>query len=209
MERYKMRVLIACEYSGRVGDAFHDLGHEVTTCDLLPCEGKHPENHYEGDITTSGLLEQTWDLVIAFPSCQYLTNSGVRWVKDNQPRFEKMHEACHFFKRFKSLNTAACAIENPIPHKYARQIIGKYSQIVQPYWFGDPYSKQTCLWLYNLPPLKPTNLVEPIEGSKMHRLPPSPDRAKKRSLTPAGLALAMAEQWGFLKNKEKDKGADR
>lgn len=191
-----MRILVACEYSGRVGDAFADYGHQVTTCDILPCEGKRPENHYQGDIVQSGLLEKEWDLVLAFPSCQYLTNSGVRWLKNNPERFELMCQGGHFFNMFKELDTEAYCIENPIPHRYAREIIGDYSQTVQPYWFGDPYSKRTCLWLHNLPHLVATNFVEPTEGSKMHRLPPGPERAKKRSLTPLGLAKAMAFQWG-------------
>jgi len=199
-----MKILIACEYSQRVGDAFSILGHDVTTCDLLPGEGIGITKHVQGDVTP--LLKENWDMIIAFPSCQYLTNSGVRWLvsKDgngnkvfNQERWENMIEATKFFKLFLNHPCEKIAIENPIMHGYAKDEIGKeYSQIVQPHYFGDPYTKATCLWLKGLPELKKTNSVNPSEGSKMHKLPPSKYRAKLRSLTPQGLADAMAQQWG-------------
>lgn len=191
-----MRVLVACEESQEVCKAFRAKGHEAYSCDILPCSGGHPEWHIEGD-AVKVLYGQEWDLVIAHPPCTYLCNSGVCWLynKDgshNIDRQNKMIDASEFFHQFLSYGGKIC-IENPIPHKYAG--LPKYSQIIQPWQFGHGETKATCLWLKGLPLLQPTNIVEGRE-QRLHRLPPSPDRAKLRSKTFPGIAAAMANQWG-------------
>lgn len=199
-----MKVLIACEESQVVCNAFREKGHEAYSCDILATSGDHPEWHIQGD-AIAVLLGQKWDLVIAHPPCTYLCNSGVRWLKGNPQRFEKMLAAVQFFVNIKShcerLGVPYC-IENPIPHKYAvndfsgYRGIGKYTQIIQPWQFGHGETKATCLWLNGLPPLVPTDIVKGREG-KVWRMAPGPDRAKMRSKTYLGIANAMAEQWNF------------
>jgi hypothetical protein len=197
-----MRVLIACEYSGIVRDAFASKGHTVVSCDLLDTE--RPGLHYKGDVMD--IIYQEWDLIIAHPPCTYLCNSGVRWLTDDPQRWIDMRYAADFFNLF--LNHPHCkriAIENPIMHKYAIQIIGrKQDQIIQPWMFGHKEIKATCLWLKGLTPLKPTNIVGPPpkdrdknEWDRVHRASPGPDRWKDRSRTLEGLAAAMADQWNF------------
>jgi hypothetical protein len=195
-----MRVLVACEYSGTVRDAFKAKGHYAMSVDLLPTDV--PGEHHQGDVLE--VLDKGWDLMIAHPPCTYLTNSGVRWLSTEKGRWEKMEQAAEFFKTLLNSPINKIAIENPIPHKYAMEIIQKrYDQIIQPHMFGHMETKATCLWLKNLPKLQPTKDVKDEmlklpkkEYQKVHYLPPSPMRWKIRSTTYAGIAEAMAEQWG-------------
>ena len=196
-----MRVLVACEYSGVVRDAFIRKGHDATSCDILEGEGDGP--HYMGDI--QDVLYEEWDMVIAHPPCTYLTNSGVRWLHSDPTRWAKLDEAAKFFSMFLDLPVPKICVENPIMHKYGKERIGgrKQTQVVQPWMFGHPERKATCLWLKGLPELVPTNNVKEqmlklsaAEQNRLHRLPPSEDRWKIRSRTFQGIAEAMAEQWG-------------
>ncbi len=188
-----MRVLVACEESGIVAEAFRKRGHEAWSCDILPTSGGHPEWHIKDDAIKI-LYSQKWDLVIAHPPCTRLANSGVRWLHERD-LWSELQEAIHFFNQFVEYGKAEnrIAIENPIPHKWA--IIPKYTQIIQPWQFGHPESKATCLWLYGLPKLNPTNIVSGRE-QKVWKMTPGPERAKLRSKTFIGIAKAMAEQWG-------------
>ena len=185
-----MKVLVACEESGTVRDAFRKKGHESYSCDILPNKSKY---HIQDDVLKH--LNEGWDLMIAHPPCTYLCNSGVSWLHTREGRWEELEKAKQFFKVFLDSDIPKICIENPIPHKYAREMIGKYTQIVQPWQFGHGETKATCLWLKNLPKLKPTNIVEGRE-QRLHKLPPSKDRARLRSITYSGIAEAMAEQWG-------------
>lgn len=186
-----MRVLVACEFSGTVRDAFKARGHDSWSCDVLPTD--KPGNHIQDDVLLH--LNDGWDLMIAHPPCTLLCNSGVRWLKDNAIRINQMVEACKFFRALLNCSIPKICIENPIPHKYARDIIGKYTQIIQPWQFGHGETKATCLWLHNLPKLVPTNIVEGREA-RIHKMGPSPDRWKKRSVTYQGIADGMAAAWG-------------
>lgn len=190
-----MRVLVACEFSGIVRDAFIDRGHDAWSCDLLPTESPGP--HYEDNIFH--VLTKTmydWDLMIAHPPCTYLANSGVSWLYRKEGRWDKMREGALFFKQLLNTDIPKICVENPIIHKYAVEIIGrKQDQVIQPWMFGHGETKATCLWLKNLPELKHTNLVEGRE-QRLHYLPPSKDRSKLRSITYPGIASAMANQWG-------------
>lgn len=190
-----MKVLVGCEESQEVTKAFRALGHEAYSCDLQDCSGGHPEWHIKGNVTHE--LYKEWDLVIAHPPCTRLANSGVRWLHERD-LWQEHYSACEFFNQFQTyaLSGAKVCIENPIPHKYAVEYIGKYSQIIQPWMFGHPESKATCLWLYNLPELKPTNIVEGRE-QRVWKMAPSENRTKERSKTYPGIAKAMAEQWGI------------
>lgn len=198
------RVLVACEFSGVVRDAFAALGHDAWSCDLLPTEtpGKHYQRFLE-DIIGSG---REWDLIIAHPPCTYLCNSGVCWLynKDgsrNEPRWRQLEQAAAFFAMIWKRDCPRICVENPIMHKHAKALLADVGlpkpQIIQPWQFGHGETKATCLWLRGLPPLKPTNIVEGRE-QRLHRLPPSPTRAKERSRTFPGIAQAMAEQWSKL-----------
>ena len=201
-----MRVLIACEFSGVVRDAFIERGHNAYSCDILPGEGKYSGNHYQTPIIN--ILYEKWDLMIAHPPCTRLANSGVRWLSERN-LWEELENAIGFFNDLNGCGIPKIAVENPIPHKYARDGfeyahgddfvsipgIGKYDQIIQPWQFGHGETKATCLWLKNLPKLEPTNIVDGREG-RIHKLPPSKDRARLRSITYQGIADAMAEQWG-------------
>lgn len=189
-----MRVLIACEYSGRTREAFRKMGHDAWSCDLLPSEDDS-EFHIQGDVF--GVIEHNqWDLMVAHPPCTYLCNSGVSWLYKIEGRWEQMREGAKFFKALIDAPIERIAIENPIMHKYAVEIIGRrQDQIVQPWQFGHGETKATGFWLKNLPLLEPTNVVEGRE-QRLHRLPPSPDRWKERSRTYQGIADAMARQWG-------------
>lgn len=200
-----MKVLIACEESQEVTKAFRELGHEAFSCDLQDCSGGHPEWHIKDDAKNI-LYSTNWDLVVAHPPCTRLANSGVCWL-NKKGLWHELKEACYLFNLFTKygMDGNKIAIENPIPHKYAIEKIGKYSQIIQPYMFGHTERKATCLWLFGLPELQHTNnvfqqmkLLPKNKQQRIHYLPPGPNRAKLRSKTYPGIAKAMAEQWGCL-----------
>lgn len=195
-----MRVLIACEYSGAVRDAFIREGHDAMSCDLLPTDSPGP--HHQGNVMD--IIDQDWDLLIAHPPCTYLCSSGLHWNKRVPGRQEKTENALRFVEELLAAPIPMIAIENPIGCISTR--IRKADQTIQPYQFGHDASKATCLWLKGLPTLKPTRYVEPriVNGLKrwanqtdsgQNRLPPSKDRWKIRSETYAGIAEAMAQQW--------------
>jgi hypothetical protein len=187
-----MRVLVACEFSGTVREAFKAKGHDAWSCDLLPTE--IPGNHIQGDVLK--VLDQGWDLMIAHPPCTYLCNSGVMWLHRDKDRWKKMKQGAYFFRKLLDLHIEKICIENPIMHKYAKEIIGvNQNQVIQPWQFGHGETKATCLWLKGLDELKPTKIVSGRE-QRLHKLPPSKDRWKLRSITYQGIANAMAEQWG-------------
>lgn len=192
-----MKVLIACEFSGVVRDAFRARGHEAFSCDLLP-EAPRPVPtiwHYQCD--ARDLLHKGWDLLIAHPPCTRLCNSGVRWLAERN-LWAELKDAAELFKAFLNANVPRIAVENPVMHKHAKALIGAdFTQSIQPWQFGHGETKRTCLWLKNLPPLKPTNIVEGREA-RVHKVSPGPDRWKVRSVTYQGFADAMAEQWGSL-----------
>jgi len=185
-----MKVLVACEFSGRVRDAFTAMGHDAMSCDYLPSEtaGKH----YQGNVFD--VLDSGWDLMIAHPPCTRLANSGVRWLEERN-LWSELDSAVTFFNAILNANIPLIAVENPIQHKYARKLIRKYDQIIQPWMFGEGETKATCLWLKGLPLLKPTNIVAGRD-QRIHRLPPGPNRWADRSRTFQGIADAMAAQWG-------------
>ena len=190
-----MRVLVGCEFSGAVRRAFRNLGQDAWSCDLLPADDGSP-HHIQGDVLD--ILDQQWDLCIFHPPCTYLCNSGVRWLYTEPGRQEKMKAGAEFFKKFLEVDCPRVAIENPIMHKHAKEIIKvDYDQIVQPWQFGHGETKATCLWLRGLPKLVPTNIVEGREA-RIHMMSPGKDRGKKRSETYQGLADAMAAQWSNL-----------
>lgn len=191
------KILVACEFSGIVRDEFLKRGHDVWSCDLLPSE--RPGPHLQCDVFT--ILDQGWDLMIFHWPCTRLTNSGVRWlyggrgnVPDNE-RWRLMEQDAHNFRRLLDCGIPRIAGENPIPHRYARKLMGDYSQMVQPWMFGHGETKATCLWLKNLPLLQPTQIVEGRKP-RVHYESPGPDRWKNRSRTLQGIAQAFAEQWG-------------
>jgi len=181
-----VRVLVACEYSGTVRDAFAARGHDAWSCDLLPTE--RLGNHIHGDVLQH--LHRNWDLMIAHPPCTHLAVSGARWFKDKQV---EQAEALDFVRRLLDAPIPRIALENLISIISSR--IRKPDQIIQPWQFGHGETKATCLWLKNLPKLTPTNIVEGREA-RIHKMPPGPDRWKERSRTFEGIAQAMAEQWG-------------
>ena len=196
-----MKVLVACEFSGKVRDAFAKLGHDAWSCDIIPTDA--PGNHYQGDVTD--ILNDGWDLMIAHPPCTYLTNSGVCHLHKDETRWEKLDAGAKFFKQLLNANILMICVENPVMHKYAKERIGnvKQSQIIQPWMFGHTEQKATCLWLKGLPLLIETNnvkeemmLLPDNQRQKLHYLPPSEDRWKLRSKTYDGIAQAMADQWG-------------
>lgn len=193
-----MRVLIACEYSGIVREAFAKLGHDAWSCDLLPSD--QPGQHITGDVRP--LLIQPWDLLIAFPPCTYLCSSGMHWTVRGLRSPKLTEDALAFVRELMGADIPHIALENPVGAISTR--IRKPDQIIHPWQFGEPESKTTCLWLKNLPPLKPTNILEkPASGrwqnqcstGSQNRLGPSPDRWKLRSKTYPGIAAAMAQQW--------------
>ena len=181
-----MKVLVACEYSGRVRDAFAARGHYALSCDLLPTEV--PGNHYEGPV--EDLLEQHWDLMICHPPCTHLAVSGARWFKEKQ---DEQAAALAFVRLLLDAPIHQIALENPVSIISSR--IRKPDQIIQPWQFGHGETKATCLWLKNLPKLLPTDVVDGRENN-VHRMPPGPNRWKERSRTYQGIADAMACQWG-------------
>lgn len=183
-----MRVLVACEFSGTVRDAFTARGFDATSCDLLPCES--PGQHIQGDVLEH--LNDGWDLMIAHPPCTHLCSSGARWFKEKQA---EQSMALGFVRSLLDASIPMIALENPIGVISTK--IRKPSQIIQPWEFGHGETKATCLWLKNLPPLNPTDIVSGREA-RIHKMPPGPDRWKLRSMTYPGVAAAMADQWGAV-----------
>lgn len=181
-----MRVLIACEFSGIVREAFKAKGHDAWSCDLLPTE--IPGQHIQGDVL--GILDQGWDLMIAHPPCTHLAVSGARWFKY---KLKEQQEALEFVKELINARIPKIALENPISIISTR--IRKPDQIIHPHQFGHGETKPTCLWLKGLPLLIPTNIVSGREH-RIHKMPPSADRWKNRSRTYTGIAQAMGDQWG-------------
>ena len=218
-----MNVLIACEESQRVCIAFRDKGHNAFSCDILPCSGGHPEWHICGDVlpllngncefvTMGGVkhkIDEKWDLLIAHPPCTYLANSGARWLyaggELNWKRYRKGLEGKKFFMAMLNADCPRIAVENPIPSRMYD--LPQYTQVIQPYQFGEPWSKKTCLWLKGLGPLQPANIVpdyKPYCSSGSYSGTHDPKykgasrkggSAKSRSKTFEGIARAMAEQW--------------
>ncbi len=181
-----MKVLIGCEYSGVVRDAFIVRGHDAISCDLLPTETPGP--HYQGDVRD--IIGDGWDLAIFHPPCTHLAVSGARWFRDKQA---EQAEALAFVRELLSAPIPRIALENPVSIISSR--IRKPDQIIQPWQFGHGETKATCLWLKNLPLLAPTDIVDGREA-RVHKMPPGPDRWKERSRTYHGIAEAMADQWG-------------
>ncbi len=195
-----MHILIACEYSGTVRDAFIRAGHDAMSCDLLPTDVPGP--HYEGDVFD--IINNGWDMMIAHPPCTYLSVSGMHWTARGLRDPQLTEDALDFVTRLMAASIPRIAVENPISVISSR--IRKPDQIINPWQFGHDASKRTCLWLKNLPLLTPTDIVEPriVNGKKrwanqtdsgQNRLPPSEDRWKIRSETYTGIAQAMADQW--------------
>lgn len=183
-----LNVLVACEYSGRVRDAFAKLGHFAMSCDLLPTEA--PGLHYQGDVFD--IIDQNWDLMICHPPCTHLAVSGARHFAAKRESGVQQ-EALDFVRRLLDAPIERIALENPI--SIISSVIRKPDQIIQPWQYGHGETKATCLWLKNLPPLTPTSIVDGREA-RVHRMAPSPDRWKERSRTYQGIADAMAAQWG-------------
>lgn len=208
----QMSVLIACEESQIVTKEMRLIGVEAYSCDVLPCSGGHPEWHLQQDVKK--LLKQKWDMIIAFPPCTYLTVTGNRWFNVKQygakavQRYKDQEEAVRFFMLFANANCQRIAIENPVGVMSSKW--RKPDCIIQPYQFGDPFEKRTCLWIKGLPPLLPTNKINPPTRimmksgktvSKWHMETwylPRKERTKVRSRTFPGIAKAMASQWGTL-----------
>lgn len=206
-----MNVLIACEESQAVCKAFRERGHNAFSCDLKPCTGGHPEWHIQGDVLT--LLDKKWDLIIAHPPCTYMSKAGARWMYPtagniSQERLAKAMQAKEFFLKILNADCDRIAIENPRPLKVVD--LPKPSQVIQPYQFGHPYSKATCLWLKGLPPLEPTEVLTEYKpycpsntggvtrGQSYNKggAIRAADDCVNRSKTFEGIAKAMAEQWG-------------
>ena len=206
-----MNVLIACEESQAVCKAFRERGHNAFSCDLKPCTGGHPEWHIQGDVIP--LLERKWDLIIAHPPCTYMSKAGARWMYPtagniSQERLAKAMEAKQFFLKILNADCDRIAIENPRPLKVVD--LPKPTQVIQPYQFGHPYSKATCLWLKGLPPLEPTEVLTEYKpycpsntggvtrGQSYNKggAIRAADDCVNRSKTFEGIAKAMAEQWG-------------
>ena len=202
------RVLVACEFSGTVRDAFARLGHDAWSCDLLPDEKGH-NKHLIGD--ARNFLHEGWDLlIVCHPPCTRLCNSGVRWLtkppkgKTLEELWAELNEAAELFSDFWNADIERICIENPVMHRHAKERIVNFqphSQSIQPWQFGHGETKRTCLWLKNLPNLKPTDIVEGRE-QRIFKMPPGPDRWKERSRFFPGIAAAMADQWGGLLEQE-------
>jgi hypothetical protein len=193
-----MKVLIACEYSGIVRDAFLSRGHDAMSCDLLPTEAAGP--HYQGDVRD--VLGDGWDMMVAHPPCTYLSVSGMHWTTRGLRDPKLTEDALAFVKLLMDAPIPRIAIENPVSVISSK--IRKPDQIIQPWCFGHDASKKTCLWLKNLPPLRETNRLPGDDKTRranqtqsgQNKLPPSKDRWKERSRTYQGIAEAMADQWG-------------
>jgi site-specific DNA-cytosine methylase len=184
---------VACEFSGTVREAFLRRGHDAWSCDLLPAEDGS-NRHYQGDVLE--ILGDGWNLMVAHPPCTHLSVSGARWFADKQ---DEQREAIEFVKALMLAPIKYVAIENPV--SVISSEIRPADQVIQPWQFGHGETKATCLWLKNLPPLIPTNVVAGREA-RIHRMPPGPDRWRERSRTYSGIAEAMAEQWGSLKGAQ-------
>lgn len=199
-----LRVLVACEFSGTVRNAFLARGHDAWSCDLLPAEDGS-NRHIRGD--ARDVLRDGWDLLmVAHPPCTRLCNSGVRWLaspppgKSKEEMWAELDEGAALFSAFWNAPIERVCIENPVMHRHAKERIQNYqefAQSVQPWQFGHPEVKRTCLWLRNLPPLVPTTIVEGREA-RVHRMSPGPNRWRERSRFFSGIAAAMADQWGSL-----------
>jgi len=195
-----MKVLVACEYSGIVRDAFAAKGHDAWSCDILPTES--PGNHFQGDVLKH--LDKGWDLMIAHPPCTHLAVSGARWFTEGKKPWSLQIEALDFVRKLLDAPIDKIALENPVSVISTK--IKKPNQIIQPFEYGHDVTKKTCLWLKNLPNLKPTKIVKPdivlVNGKKMSRMHyesfklPSKERSKVRSKFYTGIAKAMANQWG-------------
>lgn len=201
--RRPMKVLVGCEFSGIVRDAFLDRGHDAWSCDILPAE--HNSNrHIMGDVRDA-LASATWDmLIVAHPPCTRLCNSGVRWLtkppagKTLEQMWQELDEGAALFSDLWNAPVEKICIENPVMHRHAKERIRNYqdfAQSVQPWQFGHGEVKRTCFWLRNLPPLTPTNIVDGREA-RVHKMSPGKDRWRERSRFFPGIARAMAEQWG-------------
>lgn len=189
-----MNVLVACECSGRVRDAFIRHGHDAMSCDLEPSETPGP--HYAGDV--HDVLNEPWDLMVAHPPCDHLAVSGARWFPEKRAD-GRQQSAVDFFMLFANSPIPMIAIENPIG--IMSSVYRKPDQIIQPWQFGHGETKATCLWLKGLPVLTPTNIVDGREG-RIWKLPPGTDRKRLRSVTYEGIAEAMASQWGSIQNHQ-------
>lgn len=198
-----MKILIACEFSGEVRDAFALRGHDAASCDLLPSE--KPGKHIIGDVLSQ--MDRSLDLLGGHPPCTFLCNSSVRWLVPggvlNLDRYEKMKQACDFFAALYHAKVPKIYIENPVMHHYASDYlwdkwgVPRFTQSIQPWQFGHGEIKRTCLWLRNLPPLRPTAIVSG-RTPRVHHASPGPDRWKERSRTLPGIAQAMASQWSDI-----------
>jgi len=201
-----MRILVACESSGVVREAFRSFGHDAWSADVLPADDGSP-HHIQGDATK--ILGDGWDMLIAHPPCTYLTNAGVRWLYNadgtrNEERWEAMREGAKLFLAFWNAPVERVCVENPVMHRYGKEIIrASFAQSVQPYDFGHKEVQRTCFWLRGLPRLEPTtNLKQETmslpykDRAKVHLTSPGPNRWKIRSKTYRGIARAMAQQWG-------------
>ena len=203
-----MNVLVACEESQRVCIAFREKGHNAFSCDIEPCSGGHPECHIQQDVlpllngrcgfkTMDGIehsIDGKWDLIIAFPPCTHLAVSGARYFEQKR-KDGRQKQGIDFFMKFIKADCDKIAIENPIGIMSTHY--RKPDQIIQPWMFGHGETKATCLWMKNLPTLEPTNIVDGRE-QRVWRMPPGPERAKKRSKTYEGIAKAMASQWSDI-----------
>lgn len=208
-----VRVLVACEYSGVVRNAFLDRGYDAWSCDLLPSEDGS-NRHITGNALN--ILGDGWDmLMVAHPPCTRLCNSGVRWLtappkgKTLAQMWAELDEGAALFSAFWNAPIPRVAIENPVMHRHAKDRIAGYqepAQSVQPWQFGHGETKRTCFWLRNLPPLAPTNIVDGRE-QRVFRMSPGPDRWKERSRTFSGIAAAMADQWGAAAMQQMEHAA--
>lgn len=194
-----MKVLVACEFSGVVRDAFRKAGHDAWSCDVI-----YPETISDFHIFKDcrRVLADGWDMLIAHPPCTYLSNAGISWLRKgrqiNEERWSLMEESANFFLELLFAPIDRICVENPIMHKYASTCVGRsYTQIIHPWQHGHGETKPTCLWLRNLPRLKPTCVVTK-RRRRLHYLPETPDRWMERSRTYSGIAEAMAAQWGSL-----------
>ena len=195
-----MKAIVWCEKSQRVAKALRDMGVDACSCDILPCE--HPEwgiPHIQDDARNH---LTGYDLGIGHPDCTTLANSGVQWLFKMPGRYEQMLKDAEFFNGLDNADIPHIALENPIQHKYAREYIRKYDQLLQPWWFGEGETKATCLWLKDLPPLMATLIHTGREG-RVWKEPPSPERKANRARTYVGLAEAMARQWvNYIRSKK-------
>ena len=202
-----MKVLVACEYSGRVREAMRNIGNDAWSCDLLESEDRSP---YHIQDYVEELLKEPWDLIVAHPPCTYLCNSGVRWLYEKEGRWEQMRQGAAFFVEIMKANSPKIAIENPIMHKYSKQELissgcaeygfksdGNFNFSVQPWQFGDHEKKRTCFWTKGLEVLTPTSSLTAKDAkNSCHFASPGPNRWKERSRTYQGIAKAIADQWG-------------